>query len=525
MVQGDPVWGREVKQYLEQALGIGVLYYRCPKECSAVLPEKMNGQNFCLITESNFQHGSSSTSLIDSLQGRELSFFSIVITNGKSVEDTALTTRGNVFYYLTRPFKMTDLHQLVAQGLESKFNYKVEVGGTADGFIANGTDGLQDGQKGERSCSKGSLGGEGPSWETKDPPLQTRPTTENSNTILRSRLELRPVQEDDIYYGMIGRSPQMKCLFEQIKKVASVDSTVLITGSSGTGKELVAQAVHDLSHRSSARKVNVNCGAIPQGLLESELFGHTKGAFTGAISDHKGLFEQAHRGSIFLDEIGDMPALLQVKLLRVLQTKQIEPIGGNRSINVDVRVIAATHRNLEKLVTEGKFREDLYSRFNVIPIKVPALKDRREDILVLISHFLSLYVNAGGSNSIHFDQRSLELLVGHDWPGNIRELENTIERLVILCGGSTVRQQDLPVKICQQNTLATSSLPSYENIIDLPEEGINIKKVLSNIENSLIIQALARTKGNKNRASKLLGLNRTTLIEKMKKKNIGLLLE
>ena len=344
----------------------------------------------------------------------------------------------------------------------------------------------------------------------------------SSKTPCCSQWELGPVQKDDIYYGMIGHSSRMKDVFRAIEKVAPVDATVLITGPSGTGKELVAQAIHQLSGRFHERKVNVNCGAIPEDLLESELFGHIKGAFTGAIADRKGQFEQAHRGSLFLDEIGDMPLSLQVKLLRVLQSKQIVPIGGDLPVDVDVRVIAATHHNLEELVLKGKFREDLYYRFNVIPIIVPALKERQEDIPVLISYFLSRYVRDDGPNAIHFDSKSLELLANYDWPGNVRELENIIERMVILRGGNTVRPEDLPAKIFQYGQKVISPDSLQKDIFSLPEEGIDMKKVLSKIEDSFIMQALARTKGNKNRASKLLCLNRTTLIEKMKKKSIDL---
>ena len=347
--------------------------------------------------------------------------------------------------------------------------------------------------------------------------LQDSYNADNLNGILNSQFELGPVRKEDIYCGMVGRSTQMKHIFETIQKVAQVDSTILIIGPSGTGKELIAQAIHQLSQRVRGRQVNVNCGAIPQDLLESELFGHTKGAFTGAIADHKGRFEQAHRGTLFLDEVGDMPMPLQAKLLRVLQTKQVEPVGGSQSIDVDVRVVTATHRNLEDLVAQGKFREDLYYRFNVIPIKVPPLKERRDDILVLISYFLSRYAGDEHSNMICFDEKSLELLMSYDWPGNVRELENIIERLVILRGGHTVRPEDLPAKIYRHNPVAVSI---YQSAFSLPKEGVDIKQVLSKIEDSLIIQALERTRGNKNQASKLLRLNRTTLIEKMKKKNI-----
>ena len=476
LVEDDPVLGKVIKKYLEKLFVLEVLHYQCSQQCLESIAVEMGDQKFCLITDISFDHGPNGLLLIDALKDKKLSFFSIVITGFGSIENAISATKKGVFHYLTKPFEMDNLCRLIEQGFEKKLGHR-------------------------------------PSHF----PAQNLRSTENLRSITQSQFQLGPLREDDIFCGMIGRSPQMKRVFESIKKVAQVDSTVLITGPSGTGKELIAHAIHDLSLRSSERKVNVNCGAIPQDLLESELFGHTKGAFTGAISDRKGRFEQAHKGTLFLDEIGDMPLALQVKLLRVLQTKQIEPLGGNKSVNVDVRILTATHRNLKDLVAEGKFREDLYYRFNVIPIKVPSLKERREDILVLISYFLSRYVSADGSNSLHFDEKSLELFVGYDWPGNIRELENIIERLVILRGGHAVRAEDLPAKIYQHNPPEKSL---DQSIFNLPKEGVDIKNMLSQIEDSLILQALTRTKGNKNQASKLLRLNRTTLIEKMKKKGL-----
>jgi transcriptional regulator with PAS, ATPase and Fis domain len=314
---------------------------------------------------------------------------------------------------------------------------------------------------------------------------------------------------------MVGRSKQMKQVFERIKKVASSDSTIFISGPSGTGKELVANALHNLSTRKTHNMVSVNCGAIPSELLESELFGHEKGAFTGAISSRKGRFEMAHRGSIFLDEIGDMPLLLQVKILRVLQNRVIERVGSTETTEIDVRIITATHRNLEEAVQQGNFREDLYYRLNVIPIKIPALKERREDIPLMISYFLSKFVSADLRNNIEFDDETLELLISYDWPGNVRELENLIERLVILKGGSLIKVADLPAKFLK---ISPTHVESYKSLINLPEEGVDLKQLLSDIEDSLINQALDVTGGNKNQASKLLFMNRTTLIEKMKKK-------
>jgi len=311
----------------------------------------------------------------------------------------------------------------------------------------------------------------------------------------------------------------MKVVFDRVQRVAASDSTVLIGGPSGTGKELIANAIHKLSNRMSQSMISVNCGAIPAELLESELFGHEKGAFTGAISSRKGRFELANKGSIFLDEIGDMPLLLQVKLLRVLQNRVIERVGSSETTPIDVRIITATHRDLEEAVTAGDFREDLYYRLNVIPIKIPPLCARREDIPLLISYFLSRFVSADLRNNVEFSSDALDMLVGYDWPGNVRELENLMERLVILKGGATIEVEDLPKKFLQNTSFENNTA----DLLQLPEDGMNLKSVLSNIEESLIMQALDKTGGNKNQASKLLHLNRTTLIEKMKKKGMNTL--
>jgi DNA-binding NtrC family response regulator len=343
------------------------------------------------------------------------------------------------------------------------------------------------------------------------PSLRSRP--------LMPKHKLEKPGAEDIFFGIVGRCKSMKEVFERIEKVAKSDSTILITGASGTGKELVANAIHKLSTRAQSPRVAVNCGAIPGELLESELFGHIKGSFTGAISNRKGRFEIAHQGSLFLDEIGDMPLLLQVKLLRVLQLKQIEPVGSSEAIDVDVRVIAATHRDLEQQVKDGKFREDLFYRLNVIPIRVPELKERREDIPLLISYFLDRFTSADRSNEISFSHEAMDLLMSYEWPGNVRELENVIERLVILRGGNEILPEDLPSKIYRTNPLVSHQ---YKTLFELPEQGVDLKTILSDIEDSLILQALGRTGGNKNQASKLLSLNRTTLIEKMKKKGIEL---
>jgi DNA-binding NtrC family response regulator len=321
---------------------------------------------------------------------------------------------------------------------------------------------------------------------------------------------------------MIGTSAPMRALFEMISKVAASNATVLIQGESGTGKELAARAIHQLSDRHAKNFVPVNCAAIPDDLLESELFGHVKGSFTGAYANRIGRFEMADKGTLFLDEIGDMKANLQVKLLRVLQNREFEPVGASKSQKVDVRIVAATNKNLEELVITRDFREDLYYRLSVIPITIPPLRERREDIPVLIHTFLNRF-NADKRHAVKgFSRDALGILCNYEWPGNVRELENLVERLVILKGSGLIVPDDLPEKYLsgkpvQPVTIQVSSLPT-DNL--LPEGGICLNSAVDEFENNLILQALARSGGNKKEAALLLNLKRTTLIEKLKKKNL-----
>ncbi|MDD2319382.1 MAG: sigma-54 dependent transcriptional regulator [Geobacteraceae bacterium] len=313
---------------------------------------------------------------------------------------------------------------------------------------------------------------------------------------------------------MIGESPKMLALFELIEKVADSDSTVLIQGESGTGKELVAQSIHELSTRRNKNFIPVNCGAIPDELLESELFGHMKGSFTGAVANRIGRFEMADRGTLFLDEIGDMKTSLQVKLLRVLQNRELEPVGASRSKKIDTRIIAATNQNLEKLVEEKLFREDLYYRLSVIPVIIPPLRERKEDIPLLIENFIEKF-NRDNRRSVQgFDQEAMAALVAFEWPGNIRELENLVERMVILKGTGTVTLQELPDKY-----RGNAAKPRLETV-PLPHGGICLSSAVEEFENKLILQALEKTGGNKKEAATLLNLKRTTFIEKLKKKKM-----
>jgi len=332
------------------------------------------------------------------------------------------------------------------------------------------------------------------------------------NVALRSQ-----IQEQTRPDSLIGQSAPMLHLYRIIKRIAKADSTVLITGESGTGKELVAKAIHYYSTRGEMPFVPINCGAIPEELLESELFGHEKGAFTGAFKERRGRFELANRGTVFLDEIGEMSPKLQVKLLRFLQETKFQRIGGARTIEVDVRILAATNKDLERAVAENKFREDLFYRLNVIPIHVPPLREREGDITILIQHFLKSHCLKKNIAPKGLSEAAMESLEQYDWPGNVRELENVIERLVILTDTDEIQFQDLPKRMQTTEQVGAGEAITY---IELGEDGINLKETLDNLENRLIIDALQRAGGVKNKAAKLLGLNRTTLIEKMKKKQI-----
>jgi len=315
------------------------------------------------------------------------------------------------------------------------------------------------------------------------------------------------------FENIIGTSSGLRDVLETVSKVAMTDSTVLVTGESGTGKELVARAIHFNSKRADKMFVTVNCGAIPEELLESELFGHVRGAFTNAIANREGRFSLAHEGTIFLDEIGDMSATLQVKLLRVLQDRTFELVGSSKTRTVDVRVIAATNQNLEDAIADRRFREDLYYRLNVIPIVVPPLRERRDDIPLLTQHFLNIANEGRGDQRIEFSDEVIERLTGFEWPGNVRELENLVERLVTLSTSHRVVATDLP------STLQESS-PSLPAAPQIPPQGLSFRDVVDQFESDLILQALEITHGNKNRAAQLIQMNRTTMLEKMKKKGV-----
>lgn len=355
-----------------------------------------------------------------------------------------------------------------------------------------------------------------------------------------------------LFRSLVGTSKAMNDVRFLIEQVAKTPATVLVLGESGTGKEVVARNIHNLSSRAAGAFVPVNCGAIPAELLESELFGHEKGAFTGAISTRKGRFELAEGGTLFLDEIGDMPQPMQVKLLRVLQERTFERVGGSKSIKADVRIIAATHQNLEDMIKEGSFREDLYYRLNVFPIETPALRERKEDIPLLLTELLTRF-EYEQAKTVRFTEKAIESLMEHSWPGNVRELSNLIERMLIMFGDQIVDVAELPSKYQHIDVVAyTPEYPEelqerdainelfsgfdYDDDEDhgleeetnnvtqnhsdsgvLPNEGLNLKEHLAHLEVSLISQSLAKHDYVVARAAETLGMRRTTLVEKMRK--------
>jgi transcriptional regulator with PAS, ATPase and Fis domain len=324
-----------------------------------------------------------------------------------------------------------------------------------------------------------------------------------------------PVMLPESMQGAVGLSESLIEVYRVIDRVADTTCNILITGESGTGKELVARAVHKQSPRSNKAFVAVNCGAIPEALLESELFGHARGAFTGAHANKVGRIALAEGGTLFLDEIGEMPLSLQVKLLRVLQAREYSPVGDNRTLKADVRIVAATNVNLENAVQAGTFREDLYYRLNVIHLTVPALRERPEDVPLLVQHFLKKAKERVGRTNIEgISRAAAQILADYQWPGNVRELENTVERAVLLCQGSLLEPKDLPQRLCG---LGVEKRMSPR----LPDTGLDLRNAVESFENQLIRQALERTKWNKKQAASLLGLNRTTLVEMLKRKRIN----
>jgi sigma-54 specific flagellar transcriptional regulator A len=361
-----------------------------------------------------------------------------------------------------------------------------------------------------------------------------------------------PQNKTKLFRSLVGKSKQIQHVRHLIEQVAPTDANVLILGESGTGKEVIARNVHYLSKRGSNTFIPVNCGAIPGELLESELFGHEKGAFTGAINSRKGRFELAEGGTLFLDEIGDMPLQMQVKLLRVLQERSYERVGGTKAIKCDVRVVAATHRNLEEMIADGQFREDLYYRLNVFPIESPALRERKEDIPLLLQELVSRMERDNAQ--IKFTENAMKSMMEHSWAGNVRELSNLVERLMILFPQQLIDLHDLPPKyrhldieayepeypdeVLEREALnamfgegahsdddydesSSDSAEMADVLRSLPPEGLNLKEYISEMEVSLISQALEQQNWVVARSAEVLGMRRTTLVEKMRKYDIS----
>ncbi len=393
--------------------------------------------------------------LMDSLKAMHKDIQFIILTGFGSIEAAVKATQKGAFHFVTKPFNLDEIMSLVDKAL-----------------------------------------------------AQNELVTENRQ--LKSALHKKYH-----FKNIIGQSPEIQNVLDMVERVSDSDSTVLISGESGTGKELVAKAIHYNSLRSNKPFVPINCGAIPGELLESELFGHIKGAFTGAINNRVGRFEMAEGGTIFLDEIGDMDINLQVKLLRVLQERQFEPVGATKTVSTNVRIIAATHKDMEKAVADGSFREDLFYRLNVIPLHIPSLRERRSDIPLLLNHFMDEFSKSKNRHLDGISDDALKTLYNYSWPGNIRELENLIERLTILKNRGMIQQEDLPPKYRQDSNAA-----SNQGRIQIPETGMDFNSAVDAYENELILRALEKTGWNRNQAALLLKLNRTTLVEKIKKKGL-----
>lgn len=404
--------------------------------------------------------------LIRDLREQVPEMASIIITAHGTVESAIQATKEGVFHFVTKPFNLDELLSLVGKALR------------------------------------------------------------HEQLHVENRILKRALQKKYDFTSFIGDSAAMMQVYSLVEKVADTNSTVLITGESGTGKELVARALHYNSSRATKPFIPVNCGAIPAGLLESELFGHVRGSFTGAVANRNGRFQTADCGTLFLDEIGEMTPDLQVKILRALQNQQIEPVGSVRPVEVDVRIIAATNVDLERAVVDRRFREDLYYRLNVIPIVMPPLRARRGDVPLLVSHFLEQF-NLEKKCDVQIDSEEvMNILMSYDWPGNVRELENLVQRMVVLKHKGRVEIKDLPTKFFQAETRTATPLSSAVRVVEeflnftIPDEGIDFKTFVNRFEDQLIRQALQRTNGNKNKASELLKMNRTTLVEKLKKRTV-----
>ena len=342
----------------------------------------------------------------------------------------------------------------------------------------------------------------------------TKTTPKDLDTFVNNSWTLANLNDEKQQNAIIGRSEKMQQVFHLVEKVADCDSTILITGETGTGKGLVAKAIHENSKRKNKPFISINCGAIPENLLESELFGHVRGAFTGATVSKPGKFELARSGTVFLDEIGDMSPDLQVKVLKVLEEGEFEQVGGAKTIKVDVRIIAATNRDLPDEVQKGNFREDLFYRLYVIPIGLPSLRERKSDIPYLMAYFMEMSNRKNNRQLDGITEDALQVMLSYSWPGNVRELRNVVERVVVLKGAGKMSAHDLPDELKGANGYKSSQS------IEISDDGICLNSAVTEFEKALILQSLEKTKWVKNKAAKLLQLNRTTLVEKIKRHRI-----
>jgi DNA-binding NtrC family response regulator len=415
--------------------------------------EKLGARSVDLVITDLVMPGADGFAVLRHMRDRRPRIPVVVLTGEASIRDAVEAMRAGAFNFLTKPFRLADLAEIVGQAVSAR-GAKVSAAPAA-------------GVSGEQS-----------------------------------------------QVALVGESAALRAVIETIERIARANSTVLLTGESGTGKEVVARLLHGASGRAGGPLIAVNCGAIPESLIESELFGHVKGAFTGATETRPGKFLQAHGGTLFLDEIGELPLSLQVKLLRVLQEREITAVGDTRTRSVDVRIIAATNRDLEAMMRDGSFRTDLYYRLDILPIRLPALRERPEDIPLLARHFLES-MNRRFDRDVTLGEGALALMKSYSWPGNVREMENLLERLVVLNRTGTVGIDELPARMQAAANVATDVVATAA--VGLADRGIDLQAVVAGFENSLIERALQQTGGNKTRAAELLGLSRTTLLDKLKR--------
>ena len=455
LVEDDLSLGNSIFRYLKDVLNLNVFYYENPMKCLHAINSNIGKENenelipFCLITDISFSKSSTDgLLLIDLLREENYRFTSIVMTGFTSTENAIRATKENVFHYLTKPFELKILSDLVVKALSLEFGY-------SENFLYNKIVKESRNQVSyEASLSMGSIQSE-------------------------------RLKEEYQFCGLVGRSPPMKKLFESIQKSSKSNLPVLISGPAGSDKELVGKAIHMLSLRKECQLVHLNCDSIFSELLESEIFGHYKGAFPGAITDRKGRLESVDGGSFFLSGIEKISLLLQSKLLKAFETNTTQRIGGGEQVLIDARIITSTEKNLEKEIKASNFRRDLFDKLNQISIQVPALKNRQEDIPLLISHFLNNFKSVDGEGGLEFDRGVLDILVNYDWPGNVRELENFIERLVVLRGGTLIREKDLPIKFFEKNFKRGTG---QDFVIKIPGDGINLKKLFQILKTILLFK-------------------------------------